>query len=74
MHTCPKCEKSQIVRFLKVIMDTMSRSPNHSVSFLLLRMVGKLLVGLNNSRVILPRDLLVTFCSEVSHAAVQYYS
>lgn len=29
MHTCPKCERRQIVRFLKVIIDAMSRSPHH---------------------------------------------
>lgn len=32
MHTCPKCPKDQIVRFLKVVMDAMCRSPNHDVS------------------------------------------
>ncbi|CAM9096981.1 unnamed protein product [Pylaiella littoralis] len=30
MHTCPKCRKDQIVPWLKVIMDAMSRSARHN--------------------------------------------
>ncbi|CAN0247963.1 unnamed protein product, partial [Discosporangium mesarthrocarpum] len=29
MHTCPKCPKAQVVRFLRVIMHSMTRSPAH---------------------------------------------